>query len=196
MPDTRIAESILALVTSRDRAASTVGDLLEQSASRGGAWFWSGVFRTATSLLWRGFADNTARMTGLAFLAVAIDGAASVLFAFLAGLVFFAVAYISGNPAGINSVWAKVWIYGPTILASFWIGKLLSRWAAGRELPATIAYILLVPVASLALSFFVPSGLTPSMLAWVFLGDLAQRLPALAGAALARRQQESKPLVN
>ncbi len=53
MHNINIAEWILALVTTRDRAASTVGDLAEGAATRGAVWFWSGVLRTAASLLWR-----------------------------------------------------------------------------------------------------------------------------------------------
>jgi hypothetical protein len=56
-----IAEWILALVTSGDRAMSTTGDLLEEAAARGAVWFWSHVLHTAASLLWRDNAENRAR---------------------------------------------------------------------------------------------------------------------------------------
>jgi hypothetical protein len=209
MPDARIAESILALVTARDRAATTVGDLLEQSATYGNAWFWSRVFRTATSLLWRGFADNAARITGVALLGLVLDGVLGGLFAFLTGIAFFVVAYVTGNPGAANSVAAgdsdvafaaggawSIWLVAPTLLASFWIGRLISRWAIGRELPATVAYIVLVPVASLIVGLFFQNGPTATQLAPIFLADLAQRLPALAGAALSRRRLQSKSVVS
>lgn len=46
----RIAEGLLALVTTPDRATSTVGDLMEHAGQRGGLWFWSSVLRTMGAL--------------------------------------------------------------------------------------------------------------------------------------------------
>jgi hypothetical protein len=71
MHSAHIAERILALVTSRDRAASTVGDLTERAAARDAVWFWSSVLRTAASFLWRDVAEHAARLTGLALLGIA-----------------------------------------------------------------------------------------------------------------------------
>jgi hypothetical protein len=51
-------------VTTPDRAASTVGDLLEEPA-RGIWWFWSGVCRTTLSLLWHDIAADSAHLLGL-----------------------------------------------------------------------------------------------------------------------------------
>jgi len=192
MPDIRLAESILALVTTRDRAATTVGDLQEQSETRGAAWFWSGVFRTAASLLWRGFADNALRATGLAFLGVALDGVVAGLCAFLTGIAFLIAAYVTGHAASTNSIPWNIWLVAPTMLASFWIGRLLSRWAIGCELPATVAYIVLAPVVSLLIGLFLPNGPTATQLMPILVAGLAQRLPAIAGAAMARRRQDFK----
>jgi hypothetical protein len=100
MRSIHIAEGILALVTSRDRAASTVGDLVEEATARGVFWFWSGVLRTAASLLWRAVADRPARMTGLAFRGLAIELSLSLLFLLLAGVV----GAVIGSPGGLNSV--------------------------------------------------------------------------------------------
>jgi hypothetical protein len=51
----KIAQLILSLATTPDRAATTVGDMLEESAARGSLWFWSNILRTASSLWWRDF---------------------------------------------------------------------------------------------------------------------------------------------
>ena len=48
-----LAEWILALTVAPDRAATTVGDLVEDASRRGALWFWSSVLRTALSHLWR-----------------------------------------------------------------------------------------------------------------------------------------------
>ncbi len=72
MSDVNIAERILALVTTGDRAASIVGDLTEGIAARGTFWFRPGVLRTAASLLWRNVAEERGRFTRLAFLSLAV----------------------------------------------------------------------------------------------------------------------------
>ncbi len=96
-----VAEWILALVTSRDRAASTVGDLMEQGPERGVIWFWSGVLRTVASLLWRGLTENSARVAKLAFLGLAVCVGIDMLHAFFTGVVFFLTA---------NSVGWNIWL--------------------------------------------------------------------------------------
>jgi len=53
MPSARLAETILSLVTSRDFAAATVGDLLELMPERGPRWFWASVLRTALATIGR-----------------------------------------------------------------------------------------------------------------------------------------------
>jgi hypothetical protein len=50
MREARIAQLILSLATTPDRAASTVGDLLKEADARGSMWFWSSVFHTTGSL--------------------------------------------------------------------------------------------------------------------------------------------------
>jgi hypothetical protein len=65
MRSIHLAEWILSLVTTRDRAASTVGDLAEAASIHGVAGFWSRVLRTTASLLWRNVAENPVRITGL-----------------------------------------------------------------------------------------------------------------------------------
>lgn len=84
-----IAERILALVTTRERVSSTVGDLAEQIEHRGAFWFWSGILRTAASLVWRDIVESPARMIGLALLALAIDVGSVSLGAFLTGAAGF-----------------------------------------------------------------------------------------------------------
>ncbi len=58
MTKSRIAEWILSQVLPPDRAASTVGDWLEDAAERGPVWFWSCVFRTVLSRIWSDLAES------------------------------------------------------------------------------------------------------------------------------------------
>jgi hypothetical protein len=53
MHSASLAEWLLSLVTTPERASSTVGDLMEDLVARGPLWFWSSVIRTFLSLLWR-----------------------------------------------------------------------------------------------------------------------------------------------
>lgn len=187
MHSTHIAEWILGLVTNRDRAVSTVGDLVEEASSRGVVWFWSGILRIAASLLWRGVAENPLRLAGVAFIGLAVDVLVSLLVAALSGLVFFFVAW-SGHQVQGNPVWLTIGLDAPTLLVSLWIGRILARWAPGRELSACLAYGILGSLFSLVMMFVAPSGLGVSALIGAFLSDLLQRTPVLAGAVWGRHR--------
>jgi hypothetical protein len=116
-----IAEWILALVTTRDRAASTVGDLTEGMATRGVIWFWSGVLRTAALLLWRHVAEDPVGVTGLALLGMALYIGTDLLFAGLSGAAFFVSAYRSGNHFQLESVGWRIWFTTPVLVSCEWI---------------------------------------------------------------------------
>jgi hypothetical protein len=149
MHNDNIAESILALVTSRDRAASTVGDLTEGAATRGVFWFWSGVLRTAASLLWRDIAGRPARVTGLAFLGLAVYIAIDLAFAGLSGIAFFWAAIASGHQLSLDSIGWKLWFITPVLISSLLIGRMLAYWAPRRELAACVVYAILASIYNL-----------------------------------------------
>jgi hypothetical protein len=144
-----IAESILALVTSHDRAASTVGDLIEGAATRGAVWFWSGVLRTAASLLWRGILEQSARFTGLALLGLAVYIGIDLIFAGLSGAAFSGAVMASGHPLHLDSIGWKLWFTAPVLVSSLFVGRLLARWAPGRELAACVVYAILASIYNL-----------------------------------------------
>ena len=73
MRKTQIAESVLMLVTSRERAAAIAGDLVEESPGRGAWWLWWSVLRTAGSLLWRGLGADPLQLAGLALRGVLLN---------------------------------------------------------------------------------------------------------------------------
>ncbi len=197
MRSIHIAEWLLRLVTSRDRAASAVGDLVEQAPTRNRFWFWSGILRTAASLLWRDLAENPARITGVAFMGVAVDVATSLLCAGLTGAAFF-VAAQSGHPAYVagttgqphlTSMWLTIGLHAPALVILLLIGRMLARWAPGRELGACLAYALLGSVFCLISDLVDSGGLGFPALLWVFLGDAAQRALVLAGAVWGRHRR-------
>lgn len=180
-----MAEWILGLVTSRDRAASTVGDLAEE-APRSVFRFWSVILRIAGAHLWRGIAEEPARMMRVAMLGLAVDAALSLLVAGLSGVVFFIEAW-NGHSLPVNSIWWTMGLYAATLPLQVWVGRMLARWAPGRELSACLAYGIAGAVFSLALVLVAPGGLGASALFGVFLSDVVQRAPVLAGAVWGRR---------
>jgi|WetSurMetagenome_2_1015567.scaffolds.fasta_scaffold417011_1 hypothetical protein len=82
MRKARLAQLILSLATTPDRAGTTVGDLLEQASGRSASWFWASIARTLCSHVWRDLSTSWSRMLGLglwAWLASLIGGAAPLL---------------------------------------------------------------------------------------------------------------------
>ena len=149
MHKTHMAERILGLVTNRERAAAVAGDLTEKAATRGGAWFWSCVLRTAASLLWRDVSESPGRVTGLAFAGLAAYIGIDLLFAGLSGVAFFIVGGVSGHPIQLDSIGWKVWFAAPVLVSSLLVGRILARWAPGRELAACVVYAVLVSIYNL-----------------------------------------------
>jgi hypothetical protein len=149
MRSAHVAEWILALVTTRDRAASIAGDLTEQAAARGAVWFWFSVFRTASSFLRRDVAERPVRLTGLALLGIAVYAGIGLLFAGLDGVVGFIAVYGSGNHLQLDSIGWKVWFAAPVLVSSLLVGRMLARWAPGRELAACVVYAVLVAIYNL-----------------------------------------------
>jgi hypothetical protein len=158
---------------------------MEEAATRGVLWFWSGVLRTAASLLWRDVAENPARIAGVALMGLAVDIATSLLLAFLSGVAFFVAAW-SGHQVRLGSGWWTIGLDTPPLVISLLIGRILARLAPGRELGACLAYAILGAIFSFTMMVVSSGGLGFSALLWAFLGDAAQRTPVLAGAVWGR----------
>ncbi len=73
-----------------------------------------------------------------------------MLFAGLDGVVFFIAAYRSGNHVQVDSIGWKIWFAAPVLVSSLLIGRMLARWAPGRELAACVVYAVLVSIYNLA----------------------------------------------
>jgi hypothetical protein len=184
MHSIHLAERILALVTSRDRAASTVGDLAEEVATRGVGWFWSGVIRTAVSLVWRDLVEHPARVTGVAFIGFAVYIVLDLLFAGLSGLAFFVSAFRSGHPPTLSAIGWRIWFLAPAFLNPLVTGRMLARWAPGREAAACLAYAIAVSTAGFLSMILIPGSVG-------FLSDAAPQILVLAGAAWGRHRRLS-----
>ena len=149
MHSLNIAEGLLCLVTTRERAASTIGDLTERAATRGRIWFWSGVVRTAASLLCRNLAEQPVRFAGLALLALAVYIGIDLVFAVLSGAAFYWNVMPGWRPLHLDSMGWRIWFNLPALLGSVLVGRMLARWAPGRELAACVAYSILAAIYNL-----------------------------------------------
>ena len=149
MPKDRIAEWLLVLVTSRERAASIVGDIMESSATRGRIWWWSAVLRAASSLLWGSFAASPRGMLGLAFRAWLMG-----VFLGMSSIIF---ASILGGALKIYGIAQQTLTVAVFILCQFFVGRWMAWRAPGRELSAWLALLIMgqFPIALQLLLYIV-----------------------------------------
>jgi len=163
MRNVHLAEWLLALVVSRENAASMAGDLLEEARTRGAAWFWFSLAGTVCSLLWRDVADNSMRMLRLAMLGfvvqLALIVAAIGVFAFgtfAIGIAAMAIGLV--NPQHLPPSWlvptdtqsvgpfvvaGTIFGYAAVLLSQFQVGRVLAKRSPGHELAPCVAMILI-----------------------------------------------------
>jgi hypothetical protein len=189
----RIAEWLLVLVTSRERAASIVGDMLESAATHGSAWFWTGVLRATASLLWRGFAGNPRGMFGLAFFGWLIGSLLTLVPLFISVFIGGVLVEIFGITVRTFGVAIVAGIITAT-LCQFLVGRWIARRAPGRELSAWLALLImdqilkvLPSIVALALGHRFPM---PDWAAWqpVTWMSVLEYLSCLAGTIWVRRR--------
>jgi hypothetical protein len=181
MRNAQVAQWILSLVTSPDRASSTVGDLMENSASPGRFWF--GALRTAVSLLWSDVAANPGRMVRLAGCGFLVGLTLAVVWVLV--IIPLAVPLRQGDP----NVW-KPWAFnvlmllGAIILVPFLQGRWLARRSPGQELAACLALAILTATVDVIM---VASGM--ETIGQLTLSVASPLIPMFAGAALIRRKR-------
>jgi hypothetical protein len=183
-----LAEWILSLVTSRERAAAMIGDLVEEEASP--LAFWGSIAWTALSLIWRDFSVAPLGMFGLAVYGLLI----SILFSAFQG-VAAALLIVYVFPAALPAL-SMDRVIG-TSLVLFWAGSfiagiLLARRAIDREMAACFAVSILNAVVTVAMA---GDRAAPRVEGW-YSGTLGPafvlllgQLFLLAGAACVRRRR-------
>src|SRR5262245_16217603 len=209
MRNARLAQWLLSLVTTPDRAASTVGDLLEDRATSGPIRFWASVLFTVLALLWRDLAASPRRMAGLALYGVVLQ----FLFIFLFAMVVFIgmlIAFAATGAKGSGPITDLPTFASPTVIAlfivaaQFKVGRVLAKRSPGTELAACIATTVLgyaIPIAiAIALRALATQPTVQSFTVFstgTFVETVMyQILPLfalLAGAARVRRQRLSLP---
>ena len=145
----RMAERILGLFTSPERAAAVTGDLMEDARASGTVWFWGCVARTAFSMLGRDLADVPLFMAGLAFRGAVFALCLSLLWglATIAGVAVFAIVWVQVRPAWLSVTGGLQYLSQIVALAGIgWVqyrtGRWMARRAGGREIAACAAYLL------------------------------------------------------
>lgn len=148
MRKTQIAESVLMLVTSRERAAAIAGDLVEESPGRGAWWLWWSVLRTAGSLLWRGLGADPLQLAGLALRGVLLNFAlwlAAFVSFVAAGALIFGLLQTAGLVHGDSASFpraAEAFFTVVGLAIQFQIGRWMARRAADRALAACVLFVV------------------------------------------------------
>ena len=200
MSKVEIAEYLLSFTTTPERATSTAGDLMEQSAVRGSVWFWRTLVTTTVSLVWRELTLAPGQMAWLGFRAVVIQAIfipVIIVVGIVGGLFVSFVMEMDGKESAV--ILGKSFaIFGFTASHLF-IGRWLGRRARGRELAACAATIVMMRLAVAAIFMAtVQTGGTPLAIIGLLrdlmlfpLDFLIQLVVLLIGVAWDRRSDRS-----
>jgi len=196
MRSTRVAEWILAQVTSRERAAAVIGDLLEKVPARGQLWFWWSVVTTAVALVWRDVSTNPMRMLRLGFAAFFLQFVLLLLVLAVAFVAFVVIGVLAHRPQLMASwthfstaMFVTVWCV--VAVVQFSVGRWLARHSPEHELAPCVAYSIIGLTFSLAvsLSFAQPGVLQTIRTIVSTAGFVVWDLPIYAGAVSVRRKR-------
>jgi hypothetical protein len=177
MTKSSIAEWILSQVFPPDRAASTVGDWMEDADKRGNIWFWWNVLRTAVSAIWSDFTESPRFI-----LVLALRSSAPVTYVLVILYQILLPHFVRKALLVQCALLSVAWIVCLGVVTGRWI----ARRAPGREAAVCIAASLVPMVVIRLVTLFLPrfrSG--PSIVAQgVVLG-----ISLLTGALWLRRRQ-------
>ncbi|HEY1301907.1 MAG TPA: hypothetical protein VGF24_00055 [Vicinamibacterales bacterium] len=182
MRNAHLAEWILSLVTTPERAAATVGDLVEVHAAHGSVRFWISVVATLGAHVWSDLAAHPIRMTLLGLQGIVLQLLLSLALAFGLGLSYAVIRMVVKGVGELDARVVSGWGENPapwllsaagvlgwlsTLLSSYFVGRILARRSPGRELAPC--------VASVVMGFVLP------YLAFEFVGRLALPTATLVG---------------
>lgn len=128
-----LAEWILSLVTDREHAASTIGDLIEEAPANKPVWFWNSLMQTAISLLWNGITAAPFQMIlGAAivwlvyvFVSFALSFGATVAVSLVWGIAYFAEHHTALE---LLAEWTQVHVPWPSPRVWDWVSPVM-WWA-------------------------------------------------------------------
>ena len=178
MRDASRAEALLSLFTTRDRAESIAGDLIEERDVRGSAWFWVHVFRTT-------FALFTSALASAPVSALALGALGFVLFVTLAFAGVAAVFLFPFLGSGVSWVLLSLFWWS----AAFWTGVSLASVAPKHGMTACLTLAVGGEALLVASRLFFAWTYGPDV--WsllVYMSALFVVVPLLAGGAIVRRR--------
>ena len=194
----RLAETLLSLVVSRDRAASAVGDLMEESDARGRFWFWRSLTRLWLSLLGRDLFFAPFRMAVSSALAWFVYMFLSLMLAFAGYFVvatIWGIGYMFTNHTGLELLtdalrleWPPVasvatwWIQAVVLfaIAPFQLGRASAQYWRGHEVSLAVVTLLIWTVMARFVPFVLlgikaSPAMMPLVAMFLLLGALAER---------------------
>jgi hypothetical protein len=179
MRDTLLAERLLSLFTSADRAAAIAGDLTEERGHRGPILFWLDVVGTL-SALWRGAVTDAP----LRVLMLALSGCA-----LLVGPALVGVAAVALFPASIGSSVSWIALSFSWCAGALWTGATLVGIAPSRGMAACATLAMVGETLLSAFLMMMPRPDLPTVhLVLVYTTTLVVPALLLVGGAIARRR--------
>jgi hypothetical protein len=188
MTKSRGAEWILSQVLPPDRAASTVGDWMEDATQRGNIWFWSCVLQTAVLSVWRDLTEKPLTMAGIGLLGFARNSLAVI------GIALAADTILRSHYRSLIFTPPSSWLIGLTVyvLSSWWYFQ-TGRWTARRspshELAGCVAVSLVGWLAVVAELTVIPGATVHYVIFYILPPGLIHDISLLAGALSLRRRQ-------
>ena len=193
MPE-RIAQRLLCLYTAPERAEAIVGDLLEQSRTRGRGWFWLQSVGTALSLCFKSVRTAPGRSLSVAAAALVLWLGIYVALATATGLFgFFDPSATASLDASLSLAPPGFWIRILVVVigTNFLTGLLITRVASTDVLTGSTPLLVLWLVYWCAWPVLAPVFYGLSWY-WIVGGVLVfpvvYLLPLLAGSAVALRR--------
>jgi hypothetical protein len=187
MREGRASQAFLSLFTTPDRAASIVGDLLEESASQRGAWYALKVLGIALAMCLR-----TVRSAPVRCLALAALGCAVYLFVWAVAFVGAGLPWYPWQRIGEPGFWIRVAVV--VMCANLATGFVLARWVSirGTNALAPLSLLWLVAWATkLALVTILSASPLPTPLVLgVFADPLVALLPLFVGGMMGRARAD------
>jgi len=183
------AFELLSFFTTRERADSIVGDLVEESRDGGKLVYWLRVLGVAVALSFERFRLAPAQCIGLAALGLTAHGCVLTLVFVASGLPWY-----PWNHAFAPGFWARLVVV--VLSANLLTGYVLGRWVALQG-ANPIAGLVPLWLVAWPISVGIKAALFPgapfTWLAGALAFPLFGLLPLIAGAIIARRR-EARPM--
>jgi hypothetical protein len=192
MFEAAFAQTLLSLFTARDRAESIIGDLTEDSRSRGRIWFFLQVSGTASALCLKSVVSAPWRSLGLGTAAFVLWLAVYLALAGLTGMLGMLQYYPGYLEMSLTTAPPGFWVRVVLVVvgANFLTGLILGRWSASSAMSSSAPLVVLW-LASWVAWPFLAKFLYSFSWYWIVAGALTfpffYLIPLLAGSMLARR---------